>query len=463
MRVMRTLVAVLLCASCGWAASPVNHLRDASAPPPLSTPAAATSLPAPAAATLPPSDRPIAVPPLDLVRIPLPNGKVLELARFVMGEKRTLSPTGAGADGVFFDLGPSETSFGVPSELFVEETADWAFFSHDGRLTRLFPRRGMARPGPVGGPARSVLILDSGRAAELGLAKGVVVPALGEGSSVVEVHEALTSGEWTGRDVAKAFQGPSENEARHFLDSLVSRFDAAIHEGGEGAPRQRALRVEVLRVLARDRSVDQFLRMQAATRLCLDRMPNRLFRLDRIWLNAVLSARSYATTWIHETGHQAAAWLVGVPLTEKRVLAHGAGFVTLVESTNAKHHFINSAGFLAEVSVGALLFKTSTVILTVAKGSWLLASLLLIPASTLSAFGLLLIAGAPSHAGVDLLNSFERLGWRRPAAFLKDCIDESIRECAGRDPDARVVGEFVFYRTVLRLLSLKIYFRIFGR
>lgn len=393
-----------------------------------------------------------AAPALDLVSLKMPSGRTITVARAVMDGRHKLAIEGEGPDGILLDLGPSETSFGMPAGEIAGRRSDWALFSHDGRLTRLTAGRGGDRPGLVGGPARSVLIVPAGRARELGLSKDVLVAELGEGSSVVEVQDALVSGEWKAEDLAEALKENGGSEPRHFLDALTARLDAAASVPGPEGARAAELRREVLLALAKHPRVDGNLRMQAATRLFLDDMPRGLFRADKGWPRRVRTAGKYADLWIHETGHQVAAFLVGSPMMEKRVFAHGAGFITSPEQASTPRRLaIDAAGGGAEVTVGLSAAAAGAALAFVAHGAWLAAAL--VPAVALVLVGLHLVYGSVAHAVNDIEHAFGVLGWTTAKTFVSEAIAESWREGAALSKNGMTVPERVFYRVALRKLA----------
>jgi hypothetical protein len=387
----------------------------------------------------------------DLVSLKMPNGRTVTVARAIMDEKRGIQNLFEGPDGILLDLGPSEASFGMPANAIAGRRADWAQFSHDGRLTRLDEGRGGDRPGLVGGAARSVLVVPAGRARELGLAKGAVVAELGEGSSVVEVQEALTSGEWKPAELAEALKENGASEPRHFLDALLARFDAAALVPGPDGARAAELRGEVLEAIAKHPRVDAHLRMQAATRMFLDGMPRGLFRFNRAWPRRVVVAYNYADTWVHETGHQLVAGLVGSPVEEKRVFAHGAGFITTPSSTKPRQLLIDAAGGSAEIAVGLSAAGAGAALALALHG--LALALVALPAAALAFVGLHMAYSAVAHAANDVEHAFGLLGWTRAKAFMAETIAQSTREGAALRRNGMTVPARVFYRVALRGLA----------
>ncbi|MBI3563973.1 MAG: hypothetical protein HY079_02110 [Elusimicrobia bacterium] len=461
----------------GPSLSPSLPVSLAAASPSLAVPSAPSAAPlraavpaAPAlraAAALPaPSDGPAAAPQVpaapapakpekELVELRMPNGKAITVSRGMMDERGRVTVPGSGPDGILIDLGPSEASFGLRAGSLLVRSGDWAFFSHDGRLTRLQKDRGGDRL--VGGAARSVLIVAPGRARALGLKRGTVLPRLGEGSTVLEVRDVLLSGEWRPFDFAEAMKENPASEPRYMLDSLVASFDELVRAGGPEAARAAELRWEVLQAVAKHPRTDGHLRMQAATRMWLDGMPRALFRLNRDLPRKWRVAYQFADTWVHETGHQAVAWLVGSPLMEKRVTAHGAGFITTPTATTPRQLAIDAAGGAAEVSVGASAAALGGWALLGLHG-WALAAAAA-PALALILVGLHMAYSATAHAAHDLAHMFGLLGWTRAQAFMTEAVADSTRDGLALKKPGMTVPVGVFYRAAFRLLALKLHFR----
>jgi hypothetical protein len=389
----------------------------------------------------------------EIVALTMPNGKIVRVLRRTVEEISSLREEGSGPDGVLLDFGPSETSWGFPAARLTRARADWAQFSHDGRLT------GVGTRGPeslVGGAARTVLILGAGRARELGLRRGAAVPQLGEGSSVDEVYDVLRSGEWAPAEAAEALKENGAAEPRFFLDGLIARFDAAVRAGGPEAARAAELRGQVLLAVAKHPRADGHLRMLAATRLYLDDMPRALFRLNKSWPRKLRATFDYADTWIHETGHELVARLLGVPVEEKRVVAHGAGFIVTPRPGVARQLAIDAAGGSAEASVGLSAAAAGAALAQSAHGLWLAAAAL--PAAALVAFGLTMAFGAAAHAAFDLRNSFGLLGWTRAQAFVSEVLAEAGRDAAARGMGFTVPAR-VFYRAAWRRTLARVFAR----
>lgn len=429
---------------------------------PAAVPAAAPALrAAPAASVV--SESPSAVPAApapakpeqELVALVMPSGRTITVSRGVMDERGRVTVNGSGPDGVLIDLGPSETSFGLKAGALFSGRNDWALFSHDGRLTRL--QEGRSGERLVGGAARSVLIVRAGRARELGLARGRTVSRLAEGSTVIEVRDALLSGEWQPADFAEAMKENPASEPRHMLDSLTASFDELVRAGGPEAARAAELRWETLKAVAKHPRTDAHLRMQAATRMYLDGLPRTLFRLNKDLPHKWQVTYQYADTWIHETGHQLVAALVGSPVMEKRVHAHGAGFITTPTGTAPRQFAIDAAGGAAEIAVGSSAASLGAWALLGLHG-WTLAAAAL-PALALVLLGLHMAYSATAHAANDIAHMFSLLGWKRAQAFMEETIAESTREAVALRTPGLTMPVSVFYRVAFRLLALKLYFR----
>lgn len=409
---------------------------------PLPAAPALRSLPAASTVVSPPAAPTPAAPdprPLDLITLTMPNGRTITVSRGVMNEDRRLELAGEGPDGILLDMGPSETAVGIGAQDIAKRPSDWALLSHDGTVTRVTVNRGQGRPGIIGGPARSVLILKAGSARALGVSRGKVIAQLGEGSSVTEVAEALKTGEFTPADLADSLARNPASEPRLFLDAILPLVD------GER-------RTQVLTAIAKQADADGYLRMQAATELFLDTMPRALLRFDAKWRGRVVTALRYSDIWIHETGHQLVAKLVGAPLMEKRVYAHGAGFVGVAPGSSKPARIaIDLAGGAAETAVGSSFLAAAALLLS-AHGLWLLAAAL--PAAGLIALGAHLIYGSVAHAANDLEHVFKLLGWPRARDFMLASLEAARRDAVAAGLSFAVPAR-VFYRAAWRVLTTK--------
>ncbi len=441
-------------APTGFSASPSAFASPSAAPlaaVPSALTAPALSIAAPAlralpaaSAAVPPAHAPTpAAPeqkPLDLVTLAMPNGRTITVSRGVMNENRQLELAGEGPDGILLDMGPSETSVGIGAQDIAKRPSDWALISHNGTITRLTLDCGQGRPGIIGGPARSILILKSGQARALGLKHGRIIAQLGEGSSVTEVAQALKSGEFKPAELASSLAGTAASEPRHFLDALLPLIDGD-------------LRDQVLSAIAKQPNADGYLRMQAATEMFLDGMPRNLFRFDARFFSRLSTAYRYSDIWIHETGHQLVAKLVGAPLMEKRVYAHGAGFVGVAPgSGKAARVAIDMAGGGTEIAVGSTFAAAGASLVLLAHGLWLLAAA--VPALGLIALGLHLIYGSVAHAANDLEHIFKLLGWTRARAFMRTSLIAASADARAAGMSFAVPAR-VFYRAAWRVLTTK--------
>lgn len=443
---------------------PVSAIPSAvSVQAPAAAAAAAPALAALPAAAEPPSAAPARVPAAapagtenkpDLVSLRMPNGRTVVLARGVLNENRGLELSGEGPDGLLLDLGPSETAIGVDARDITGKPSDWVLLSHDGRVSSVRANRGGARSGLVGGAARSVIVVSAGRARELGLARGRAVPQLGEGSSVIEVEQAFESGEFTPAELADSLSRNGASEPRFFLDALVARLDASIKRGGEDGEKAERLRSEVLLAVARAPEADGNLRMQAATVLFLDTMPRALLRFNKDWPRKVSTLYRWSDIWIHETGHQLVAAAVGAPAMEKRVFAHGAGFIAATPGAGkARRVAIDLAGGTAEVVVGGSAAAAGVAAILSAPGFWAVAAGLL--AAPFIVLGLHMVLTSVAHASNDLEHVFGVLGWKKAESFMREAIAEAGRDAA-KAARGVTVPAFVFYRAAARTLAAKL-------
>jgi hypothetical protein len=185
-------------------------------------------------------------------------------------------------------------------------------------------------------------------------------------------------------------------------------------------------------------------------------MPRALLRFDKAWPRKAAAAYNYADVWIHETGHQLAARLVGSPVEEKRVFAHGAGFIVTPASTLPRQLAIDAAGGAAEIAVGLSAAGAGAALALAAHGWWLAAAAA--PAAALILVGAAMAFGSVAHAALDLKHAFGLLGWARAQAFVAEAVADAGRDAAARGLGATVPAR-VFYRAALRLLVLRLYFR----
>lgn len=425
----------------------------------VAAPAPAAAVAALPAASDSPSAAPNSVPAAasaaqtknpDLVSLQMPNGRTIVLARGVLNENRGLELSGEGPDGLLLDLGPSETSVGVDARDIAGKPSDWVLLSHDGRVTRVRESRGVNRSNLVGGAARSIIVVSAGRARELGLAPGRVVPQLGEGSSVVEVVDALKSGQFTPAELADSLSRNGAPEPRYFLDGVVARLDAQVKKGGPDGAKAAQLREDVLRAIARAPEADGYLRMQAATRMFLDAAPRALFRFNKDWPKKAATMYRWTDIWIHETGHQLVAASVGAPAMEKRVFAHGAGFITATPGATVPRRLaIDLAGGAAEIVAGGSAAAAGIAGIVAAPGLWALAAGLF--AAPFIVLGLHMVLTSAAHASNDLEHAFGLLGWTRAAAFMREALAQSGKDAVKAGYGVTVPAR-VFYRAAFRLL-----------